>query len=469
MHESVHVRSRLSDRTVERGVVVSEIADLVLAGDLRVTPDGDLVPTPHRKRSGPSDRGPAADVVLAGVGGYPVPFPLWAWIDPLGPGVAAAVRQALLRDRVLASGAKGAVMVVDHERGCVPGLRLRAMVRRPDTFTLRGAIMLTVLCAVGAESLLAPQIAEDRSRRLDGLLRAVLPEPVRHLLDELRELAGGRGRVVNAHAPPTTGPGAPASDSARVFAGSPLLRECATFRRRDEDSRRAVRSGLRDRHDRVAVLIGQDPVHRIAGALPELFDVVRTAATALGRLDPDTLVAEGSLALAYLSTGQQERGVALLRRNRAARESVFGADHPLSLVVGDEIAAARLRMGQVGGARSEFEAMVRHRTRVFGAVHPSTVVSRAGLASAVRAAGDFSTAAASAATLLRIVDAALGHDHPVVSHVADVLEDCLAASAEASGAAGDAVHPPADDAVGGYTPTALGDLPGHDDTKGSDR
>ncbi|MYW73803.1 hypothetical protein GTW08_16935, partial [Pseudonocardia sp. SID8383] len=105
-----------------------------------------------------------------------------------------------------------------------------------------------------------------------------------------------------------------------------------------------LREALRSRHDRAATDV------RAAGRsgdMPALLDATRrvqqvltTARRDLGPDDADTLVAEGSLAVALLLGYDRTGGLEIATRNLAAREALLGPDHPASLAAADALAAA---------------------------------------------------------------------------------------------------------------------------------
>lgn len=213
------------------------------------------------------------------------------------------------------------------------------------------------------------------------------------------------------------------SDS--VFAGSPFLRESAAV-----DHRAAgARAGLRTRHDRAAAdarAAGRaDDEDGLLGATRRLEQVLAAARRDLGPTDPDTLVVEGSLAVAYLLGDDETRGLGLASRNLASRERTLGRDHPASLAAADAVAGAHRITGRPEEAVTRYEDVLTRRCRVLGDAHPSTVASRAALAQARGEAGDVAGAASLLSSTLDTAERLLGATHPVTADVRELLAECL--------------------------------------------
>ncbi|WP_125911518.1 MULTISPECIES: tetratricopeptide repeat protein [Pseudonocardia] len=208
-----------------------------------------------------------------------------------------------------------------------------------------------------------------------------------------------------------------------VFAGSPFLRESA-----DVDHRAGgTRSALRVRHDRAATDV------RAAGragdrtavidATRRLEQVLAAARRELGPRDTDTLVVEGSLAVAYLLGDDEIRGLALATRNLTVREVEFGADHPASLAAADAVAAAHRITGDPREAIARYQDVIDRRTRVLGPAHPCTIASCAGLALARADNGDLPGAGSLLAAIADTAEGILGEAHPVTVDVRELLAE----------------------------------------------
>ncbi|ANY05302.1 tetratricopeptide repeat protein [Pseudonocardia sp. HH130630-07] len=215
--------------------------------------------------------------------------------------------------------------------------------------------------------------------------------------------------------------------SESVFAGSPFLRESAAVDHRAGGARAA----LRTRHDRAATdarTAGRE------GDGPGLLDATRrleqllaAARRDLGPRDADTIVVEGSLAVAYLLGDDETRGLDMIARNLAAREQEFGPDHPASLAAADALAAALRITGRPEEAVSRHEDVITRRARVLGATHPCTIASRAALALARADAGDLRGAAGLLSATLAAADRFLGPTHVVTADVRELLSECAQA------------------------------------------
>ncbi|OLM13636.1 putative ATP/GTP-binding protein [Pseudonocardia sp. Ae706_Ps2] len=194
-----------------------------------------------------------------------------------------------------------------------------------------------------------------------------------------------------------------------------------------------LREDLRARHDSAATDV------RTAGRrgdMPALLDATRRAHQVLtaarrdlGPDDPDTLVAEGTLAVALLLGYDRTGGLELATRNLAAREALLGPDHPASLAAADAVAAAHRETGDAQEAVRRHEDVVTRRTRVLGETHPCTIASRAAVAIARADTGDLRGAAGLLAATLEVAERALGDGHAVTDDVRELLADCRAADA----------------------------------------
>ncbi|MFP5071967.1 tetratricopeptide repeat protein [Pseudonocardia nantongensis] len=238
-----------------------------------------------------------------------------------------------------------------------------------------------------------------------------------------------------------------------LFAGSPFLRESAAVDHRAG----GARSALRERYERAATAVRSgDPV-AVRGATRRLEQALATAQRDLGPRDADTLVVEGTLAIAYLLGDDEVRGRDLLARNLRVREQVLGDEHPAALAGADALAAAHRVTGAPDEAVRRYEDVLTRRTRVLGTAHPDTLSSQAGLALARADAGDVRGAAGLLAASLESAERFLGADHPVTAGVRDLLAECRAA-VRSEPAAADAIPrepPPAPTAAAAAPPTRL--------------
>ncbi|ALE71957.1 hypothetical protein FRP1_00190 [Pseudonocardia sp. EC080625-04] len=211
------------------------------------------------------------------------------------------------------------------------------------------------------------------------------------------------------------------TDSA--FAGSPFLRESAALDHRVEDTR----GGLRARHDEAAAEVrtagrAGDGITLLA-ATRRLESVLATARRELGPSDADTLVVEGTLAVAYLLGDDEPRGLELAGRNLGSRTRTFGPDHPATLVAADAVAAALRVIGYPEHAVARHEDVITRRSRVLGESHPCTVASRAALALARADGGDLRGAAWLLSSTLGTAEQFLGVVHPVTVAVREIMAE----------------------------------------------
>ncbi len=94
----------------------------------------------------------------------------------------------------------------------------------------------------------------------------------------------------------------------------------------------------------------------------ELFQrVVDDCCAALGTHDPDTLVAEGNLAVTHASLGRPDRGLDLLSRNVASRERVLGPSHPWTLTARYAIGVIHFNAERFPEALGVFSGVVAQR------------------------------------------------------------------------------------------------------------
>ncbi|MEQ3553318.1 tetratricopeptide repeat protein [Pseudonocardia nematodicida] len=228
------------------------------------------------------------------------------------------------------------------------------------------------------------------------------------------------------------------------------------------DGARAV---LRERHDRAAAAVRDaahtDPAGAPAGAAlreatRRLEQVLTAARRDLGPRDTDTLVVEGSLAVAYLLGDAETRGLELAGHNLAAREYVLGPDHPASLAAADALAAAFRLVGRPDEAVRRHDDVVTRRRRVLGDAHPDTLAARAALALAQADTGDLHGAANRLVAAAGTAERALGPEHPLTARLRDLLDELReAVAAEPAPLPTGRPHPGPAPAAGADDRTAL--------------
>lgn len=128
-------------------------------------------------------------------------------------------------------------------------------------------------------------------------------------------------------------------------------------------------------------------------AVPEFRALVDGCREVLGPLHPETLTAEGNLAVAYVMNEQVEEGARLMAANLASREEVFGDQHPCTLRARDALATTYRLIGRLPEALWIYSRVARQRNEVLGTTHPETLITRLGLALTLADAGDAESAA----------------------------------------------------------------------------
>jgi hypothetical protein len=129
---------------------------------------------------------------------------------------------------------------------------------------------------------------------------------------------------------------------------------------------------------RNGVGVGHWEAERYADAVAVLEPVVEECRHVLGTADPDTLVAAGNLAMAYVHLERWEQGLALLAENVAARERTFGEADPLTMTARHAQATALQMAGRLPEALATFSTVAAQRSRVLGPAHPDALASRVG-------------------------------------------------------------------------------------------
>jgi|SRR5690349_11075492 len=196
------------------------------------------------------------------------------------------------------------------------------------------------------------------------------------------------------------------------------------------DDRRAI-AGLASRH---AVAMEHYRAGRVETALPLLEQIVFGCRAVLGEHHPDTLTAEGNLAVAYVRAGHGD-GQAAVEDACAAREHEFGAEDPRTLTALECLATVHRVAGDAGEAVRVGEVVVAARERVLGPAHPDTLVSRLGLGLAYGEAHAVSQAVAVLTAALADAEAAHGPDHRHTIEIRAALACCHAVNGELGAAA----------------------------------
>jgi hypothetical protein len=218
------------------------------------------------------------------------------------------------------------------------------------------------------------------------------------------------------------------------------------------EDRRAI-AGLASRH---AAAVEHYRAGRVETALPLLEQIVFGCRALLGERHPDTLTAEGNLAVAYVRAGHDDWPTAL-EEACAARVQEFGPDDPFTLTALECLATAHRLAGDADEAIRVGEVVVAARERVLGAAHPDTLVSRLGVGLAYADAHAVLLAVAVLTAALADAEAAHGPDDRHTIEIRAALACCHAVNGEL-----DAAAEGYDRAIAGSVET-LG--PGHPDTE----
>ena len=205
------------------------------------------------------------------------------------------------------------------------------------------------------------------------------------------------------------------SDRGGTVAPSPFPRRAVPPHPGGQDARAALRA----RHDRAADTLRTG---RADTVVADLDQVVADARAVLGPLDPDTVVAEGTLALAHLLCDDDPLpGLDLLAHNVRLREQVLGEEHPATLAGSDALAGAHRLAGLPDVALRRHEDVIVRRTRLLGADHPDTIISRAAAALALADTGYLRGAVRLLRSAVTSAEGTVGADHPVTDRIRRLL------------------------------------------------
>jgi tetratricopeptide (TPR) repeat protein len=152
------------------------------------------------------------------------------------------------------------------------------------------------------------------------------------------------------------------------------------------------------------------------GRTIKMADVLEEAARKLDQEFTGSPATRGALlntlGTTYLGLGLYDRAASLLTQAAAVRETVLGADHPLTLTCRSNLAFAYWAAGRVPESIALNETTLKRRQAALGPDHPDTLASRNNLAIAYGSAGRMFDAIALDEVTLRLRQAKLGPDHP---------------------------------------------------------
>ena len=156
--------------------------------------------------------------------------------------------------------------------------------------------------------------------------------------------------------------------------------------------------------------------------------------TPAGQHSPDLWRVLSAAAAYLLAQGQLDRATALFERVTADRLGVLGADDPDTLVAQHDLAVAYAYGGRLGAAVPLLEEVVVDARRVFGADHPETLAARSSLAYAYRSAGRLDEAIALLEQVVAELCRSRGADDPgtVAERIGLTLDYALAGRLDAA-------------------------------------
>ncbi|CAN9183366.1 unnamed protein product [Alternaria alternata] len=146
----------------------------------------------------------------------------------------------------------------------------------------------------------------------------------------------------------------------------------------------------------------------------------------LGEDDPDRLLSQHILAIAYRADGQVHKAVALLEHVVEVQEKTLAAEHPDRLASQHALAGAYRADGQVRKAVALLEHVVEVKEKTQAAEHPSRLASQHALAGAYEADGQVHKAVALLQHVVVVEARSLQEDHPSRLASVEALADMLA-------------------------------------------
>jgi tetratricopeptide (TPR) repeat protein len=156
----------------------------------------------------------------------------------------------------------------------------------------------------------------------------------------------------------------------------------------------------------------------------------------LGEDDPDRLLSQHVLAMAYRADGQVRKAVALLEHIVEVEEKTLAAEHPSRLASQHALARTYQADGQVHKAVALLEQVVEVKEKTLAAEHPSRLASQHALARTYQADGQVRKAVELLEHVVAVEARTLREDHPSrlasVEALADMRAELAVDSDEAS-------------------------------------
>lgn len=188
-HDEFSGKLRVSPELLGCGLVGAQLAALVLANQLAVE-GGRLLVTDAR---GGDDE--AGAYVAESIARQTTTHSVRVWVDTFGEVLYELVARRLVDEGVVRREAGGRQLMrrrpdrfpaTNLLAAAGPRLRLEHMLRNPQEFDLPGAIVVVLIGAVGAETVLDPEIDRTVVRELVARLEENLPVDVRALVEGVR-------------------------------------------------------------------------------------------------------------------------------------------------------------------------------------------------------------------------------------------------------------------------------------------
>ena len=299
----------------------------------------------------------------------------------------------------------------------------------------RGLGLYAEALPLAEEAALLARAGGDRKLQgLTGLRRAVILQELGRYSEALAVLDGLRSVAPND---------APAEELAEVELRRAMALQAlnrlddaaaaydaalATQRRHfGEGDRRTLTTALRQ----VALLVLRGDDAAAAAAARVALDRVRVATAADDPLLADAL---GTLAMVLSNTGPAAEAVALRREELALDERMFGAEHPRTVTVANDLASALYAQRRFPEAAALYTRILPLKRRLLGADHPSVATVANNLAWCQIELGVPRAARELADEALRIRLATYGPNHHTVANTLRLLGSIAIEQGELTGA-----------------------------------
>ena len=193
-HDEFSGKLRISPDLLGCGLVGAQLSELVLANQLSVE-DGRLLVADARAGANQAGGDEVGAYIAESIARQTTTHSVRVWIDTFSEVLYELVARRLVDEGVVRREAGGRQLMrrrpdrfpaTDLLAAARPRLRLEHMLRTPQEFDLPGAIIAVLVGAVGAETVLDPEIDRTGVRELVTRLEENLPADVRALVDGVR-------------------------------------------------------------------------------------------------------------------------------------------------------------------------------------------------------------------------------------------------------------------------------------------